>query len=118
MKSLKLALMLLVCFVFVSEIQAQNGFFNLKQPDGTSFSVKEVGGCCWLSWYETPQGHIVQKGNDGYYHYVNINANGDFVPLPQRAGKDQTNAVPIRPYENPVVGAAFPSPTACASSAF
>lgn len=106
MKSLKLAAIIsvLVCFVFTIPTKAQNGFFNLKQPDGTTFSVKEMG-ACWLSWYETPEGYMVQRGKDKYYHYVTIDANGDFVQLPQRAGKDRTDSVPVRPYENPAIRA-------------
>lgn len=106
MKSLKLAAIIFICLMLNNQTEAQNRFFNLKQPDGTTFSAKEMG-ACWLTWYETPEGYMVQKGKDRYYHYVTINKNGDFVPLPQKAGKDQTGSVPVRPYENPVIRAAL-----------
>ena len=106
MRSLKLVAIVLVFLVLNNQTEAQNRFFDLKQPDGTTFSVQEMG-ACWLTWYETPEGYMVQKGNDRYYHYVTIDAKRDFVPLPQRAGKDRTGSVPVRPYENPAIRAAL-----------
>ena len=64
-------------------------------------------GVCWLSWYETPRGYMVQMSADRYYHYVTIDAIGDFVQLPQKAGKGRTDSVPVRPYEDPVIRAAL-----------
>jgi len=107
MKALKLFAIILVCLILNTKTEAQNGFFELKQPDGTSFSAKEMGGCCWFKWYETPEGYIVQMGKDKNYYYATINTNGDFVTLPQQVGKDRTDSVPVRPYENPVVKAAL-----------
>lgn len=107
MKAIQLYVLILVCLLVGTNAEAQNGFIELKQPDGTSFSAKEMGGCCWFKWYEMPEGYIVQKGKDKNYHYATINTNGDFVTLPQRVGKDGTQSVPMRPYKNPVVKAAL-----------
>lgn len=107
MKTLKLAIIILICLILVTQTKAQKGFFNLEQPDGTTITVKEMGGCCMFSWYETPEGYMVQKGKDKFYHYITMDTKGEFVQLPQWAGKDKNDSIPVRPYENPTIASAF-----------
>ncbi len=96
-----------VVFFLLSTSISSNGqsrFLNLRQPDGTRFQAREVGQC-WLTWFETPEGYMVQRGGDGYYHYVTIDNEGEFVKLPVKAGIDRTDSVPVRPYRNPAIRA-------------
>lgn len=77
----------------------QTTYRSLKQPDGTTFQAIERGDE-WLHFFETPEGYLVRRGNDGYFHYFDINALGDFVATDLKAGIDPPIDVPVRPYEN------------------
>lgn len=81
---------------------AQQLYRTLKQPDGTTFQAIERGDE-WLHFFETPEGYLVRRGDDGYFHYFNINALGDFVATDLKVGIDPPVDVNVRPYENPGV---------------
>ena len=83
-------------------LTAQPTYRSLKQPDGTTFQAIERGDE-WLHFFETPEGYVVRRGDDGYFHYFNINALGDFVATDLKVGIDPPVDVNVRPYENPGV---------------
>ena len=92
----------LLLFSTIQEISAQENFFILRQPDGTTFRAIERGDE-WLRFFETPEGYIVRRDQDGYFKYFNINARGDFIATNLKVGIDPLINVAVRPYENPAV---------------
>lgn len=79
MKSLKMYVLAgVLILTSLNTINAQSRFRSLKQPNGATFQAVERGDE-WLRFFETPEGYIVQRGDDGYFHYFDINASGEFV---------------------------------------
>jgi hypothetical protein len=54
------------------------------QPDGSVVKIQQEGDE-WNNWVETPEGYTVEKGSDGYWHYVIRFENGQPVLSPARA---------------------------------
>lgn len=56
---------------------AQSEFLTLRQSNGIEFLAREAGYCCYLNWFETPEGYMVVRGPDKDYYYAQFdNARG------------------------------------------
>ena len=92
MKKIALFTMVLAVMGFQLLIAAQN-YFTLKQPNGVTFKVREAGYCCYLNWYETPEGYIVVRGSDKYFYYAKSHQEKVFASSGLRVGIDKPNNV-------------------------
>ena len=66
MKIIQIMLLLLFLAAQSFAIPASNATFPMKQPDGTSIQVRQVGDERF-NFYETADGYIVEKGSLGVY---------------------------------------------------
>lgn len=83
----------LTVFIFIvlalleaSASPARRGFFQMTQPDGTTFTAKLTGDefCRILT---TEDGCAITKDNDGFYQYAFFNADGSKVRSGYRVGE-------------------------------
>ena len=79
--------------ISVKVIVANQNYFNLKQPNGVTFQAREAGYCCYIQWYETPDGYMVVRGPDRYYHYARPSEEKAFTASGMRVGIDAPNNV-------------------------
>ncbi len=88
MKS-KIAFFTMLLVVISAQVLVANqNYFTLKQPNGVTFQAREAGYCCYLHWYETPEGYMVVRGTDKFYHYAQPSQEQAFVASSLRVGID------------------------------
>lgn len=71
MKLIRIVLPLLAFAALCFANPASNATFSLKQPDGSSVMVRQVGDELF-HFYETVDGYILQKNEQGFYTYVGV----------------------------------------------
>lgn len=104
MKSLmRFGLLVLLQLSVLNNAYSQRSFFTLKQPNGIELSVRETGYCCFLKWYETPEGDVVLRGPDQYYYYAEFDHLDGFRTTNYRAGIDTPGKGIRKPLELPRV---------------
>ena len=89
MKIFQTMLMLLVLAVPCLAVPASNETFYLKQPDGSSVEVRQVGDENFHV-LETADGYILQKDALGYYAYAN--AKGESSGIYARDAQDRSES--------------------------
>jgi len=83
----------------VQLLAAEQNYFTLKQPNGVTFQAREAGYCCYIQWYKTPDGYVVVRGPDGYFHYAQSSEGNAFAASGKRVGIDVPSNV-IKDLEN------------------
>ena len=78
MKIIQIMLLLLFLAAQSFAIPASNATFPMKQPDGTSIQVRQVGDERF-NFYETADGYILQKDALGFYAYADENGKSSGV---------------------------------------
>ena len=94
-----LTLAILGFFICLNGLFANSPYYTLTQPNGVKFQAREIGYCCYLCWHETPDGYIVVRGPDKYYHYAVSHPTKIFSASGLRVGMDTPNNV-IRDVNN------------------
>ena len=89
MKIFQTMLMLLVLAVPCLAVPASNETFYLKQPDGSSIEVRQMGDESFHV-LETADGYILQKDALGYYAYAN--AKGESSGIYARDAQDRSES--------------------------
>ncbi|MBC8186143.1 hypothetical protein H8E88_34100 [candidate division KSB1 bacterium] len=94
-------LILAFCFLLMgmNGLFAKTPYYTLTQPNGLKFQVREIGYCCVLSYLETPDGYIVVRGPDKFYHYAASHQTKIFSASGLRVGMDAPKNV-IRNIKN------------------
>ncbi len=87
MKSIQLLLPLMALAVHALAVPASNETFSLKQPDGTSIEVRNVGDE-HFHVLETADGYILQEDELGYYAYAD--ETGESSKIYARDAKDRS----------------------------
>ena len=75
-------------FIYLNGLLANSPYYTLTQPNGVKFQAREIGYCCALCWQETPEGYIVVRGPDKYYHYAVSHPTKIFSASGLRVGMD------------------------------
>ena len=82
----RIRLAALLLMVLVSGVGAYDAGpivgFDATQPDGTTFQA-------YLIWDVAYEGdYVIIRGNDGWYYYAELDAQGEYEPSPYKVGID------------------------------
>ncbi|MFI3285468.1 MAG: M6 family metalloprotease domain-containing protein [Rikenellaceae bacterium] len=80
-------------------VPAKPGVITVDQVDGTQLNIK-IYGDEYFSWRTTESGYTIAQKEDGYYYYVDYNADGTIVSLNSRVlvdGRVQTPPSSLSP---------------------
>lgn len=84
------ALISLLCTAVAFASPPCPGERKLTQPEGQELTAT-LKGDEWMHWYETEQGDVIVRGEDGWWRYAKL-ADGKLAPLEARAGRDERPA--------------------------
>ena len=83
-RSILLLLVLGVSIALFSSVKPRKTIINVNQPDGTELTLRHVGNG-HFSFFQTVDGYIVGKDNNGAYKYVESIQDDNFVLSNQNA---------------------------------
>ncbi len=106
LKTICAGILFCLCAVQAWAGPAVNTVLSLKQPDGTSISVRLVGDE-HFSYRTTEDGYVIYMNTDGYYVYAERDNDGELVPskviarnADNRSAKDKAFLAAYTPFEN------------------